>query len=102
MASFKTLTPTNARELHENLIKLFENKSHVKSIRLDSISQMVQVDLDWAANLKVPDFQIPIKSPALTEAREVLADIESDSQRGHSPTMAQAERLFNCIDTSKH
>lgn len=102
MASFKTLTPTNVNELHENLVKLHENRGHVKSIAVDSIDQMVKIDLDTLANFKVPDFQIPIKSSSLTEARETVQQLWGDSANGHAPTLGQAERLFHCIDNSRH
>jgi len=102
MASFKTLTPTNVNDLYSNLVQLHENRNHVKSIRVDSIDQMVKIDLDMMANIKVPDFQIPIKSASLTEARETVEQMWGDSERGHPPTMGQAERLFHCIDISRH
>lgn len=103
MASFKVLIPSSSEELYTNLVKLYENKKHVSSIKLDTHDYAVKVDLDWAANNLggTPDFQIPILSKMLSEAAEIVSQLKSDAERGQAPSRSTAERLFNCIDVSR-
>ena len=103
MASFKLLIPSSSEELYNSLVKLYENKKHVSSIKLDTDDFAIKVDLDWTANNLggTPDFQIPIQSKMLAEASEIVSLLKSDSERGQAPSRSTADRLFNCIDAAR-
>ena len=98
---WETLQPQSAEELHQALLKLHENREHVKSIKVDHQQRMIQVDLDWLANTKVKDFQIPLKAGMTTEAEEMIKIMQGESERGLPPGRGAAEKIFQFIDAGR-
>ena len=92
--------PSNLEEFHERMQQLYENRSHVKTVKVDTANRQIKVDLDWAANLKVPDFYIPVKASRVVEAREVTARLWNNMQAQIAPGKNDTEALYNLIDTA--
>lgn len=92
--------PENAMELHENLLKLHKNRSHLKSIKINSNNNHVEVDLDRLANLTKDgaDFYIPLKKGKAQEAQTLIDRIMRESEAGQAPSKADAQALFDLID----
>lgn len=91
--------PSNVNELEENLKKLYENKSHIKSVNVNTTTSHIEVALDFAAHHfgggAGQDFYIPIKRAKLREAKELIDKmLVSNAQ----PTPADAQLLFDMID----
>ncbi|NUP04942.1 MAG: hypothetical protein HOW73_02660 [Polyangiaceae bacterium] len=70
----------------------------MKSVKVDTAMRQIRVDLDWAANLKVPDFCIILKSSRVVEARDVTTRMWNAMQGSIAPTRAETELLYNMID----
>lgn len=90
--------PTNFEEFQERMQMLFENRSHVKTVKVDTAMRQIKIDLDWAANLKVPDFYIPIKASRVVDARDVTSRLWSKMQANHAPGREDTEALYGVID----
>lgn len=91
--------PTSVSELEENLKKLYENRAHISSIKANESSNVLECDLDWAANKfggeAGKDFFIPIKRGKLREAK-MLADKLLNG--AHGPSRSEAQELYDMID----
>jgi hypothetical protein len=101
--SFTTVIPSSPQEIFTSLEKLHDNRKHLKSVSIDEAARMVRVDLDWAANSLggVPDFQIPIKSSALMEAREIVEQLKRRFDAGSGISRDLSDRLFQCVDSRR-
>lgn len=101
MATFATRVPETIDQLHEHLVKLFEGRSHIKSVSVNPTTRSIEVDLDWTANHigGVEDFALPLKADKLAEASQHVATIRREFDAGHEPGRQISERLFQCIRT---
>lgn len=97
------LVPDSSSILFEKLKLIYDNKSHVKSVKMNMPAAYIEVDLDWTANNLggVADFNIPIKRPFTGEARDFVAQLHASFDRGLPPTESQAARLFEFIDQTR-
>src|SRR5438067_11120813 len=91
--------PSTVNELFDNLTKLFENKSHIKSVNVNGSTSHIEVTLDWSAHKfgggGGQDFYIPIKRAKLGAAKELVDKI----WHGNTPPwMGQAQLLFDIVD----
>ena len=96
---FVRRTPKNVNELEESLIKLYQNKGHINSVKANESTNHLEVDLDWSANSMGgeagKDFYLQIKRGKLAQAKDVADRL----LRGHAePTRGEAQELFNYID----
>ncbi len=98
--SWQILQPSSAGELHQALVQLHENRSHVKSITVDHQNRMIKVDLDFLANTKVKDFMIPLKAGVTVEVDNIVKDLWAASKNNNAPGRAVADKIFEYLDTS--
>ena len=91
--------PASVSELHDSMQKIFENKGHIKSVRVNESTRHVEVDLDWAAHKfggeAGKDFFIPIKVSKLREAKALIDKLLVGD---HGPTRSEAQELYDMID----
>jgi hypothetical protein len=89
--------PDNANQLFENLKKIYDNKSHVKGVKINETTSHIEVDLDWAARHMggAQDFFLPVKRGKLREAMEL---INSFMRGNHPPSEIDARHLFDLLD----
>lgn len=101
MATFATRVPENADQLHEHLVKLFEGRTHIRSVNVNPTTRAIEVDLDWMANNVggVEDFALPVKSERMAEASQHVSTLKREFDAGHAPSRDMADRLFRCIRT---
>jgi hypothetical protein len=100
--AWEQLLPHSIEELHANLVKLHENKSHVKSVKVDHAVRAIRVDLDWTANAAGhKDFEIPLKSGSTNEVNEIIQVMLGESARGLVPSRSSAEKIYNYIDQGR-
>jgi hypothetical protein len=100
--AFETVTPESALKMHEFIVKLHENKAHVKSVKVDTAAKMLRVDLDWAANFGgYSDVQIALLGSRIPDAKEIVAKILAESDQGIEPSAALSTRLFDCTVPNK-
>ncbi|MBL9020794.1 MAG: hypothetical protein JNL21_01290 [Myxococcales bacterium] len=101
MATFATRIPENADQLHEHLTKLFEGRTHIRSVNVNPTTRAIEVDLDWTANNigGVEDFALPLKADKMAEAGQHVATLRREFDAGHAPERDIAQRLFQCIRT---
>lgn len=96
---FVRRTPRTVGELEENLVKLFDNKGHIKAVKANESNNHLEVDLDGAANMfggeAGKDFYLQVKRGKIREAKD-LADKLLNGQ--YSPSRGQAQALFDMID----
>ena len=95
-----TYIPSNLEEFHDKFQLLFENRSHVNTVKVDTAMKQLKVDLDWAANLKVPDFYVPLKNSRVTEAKETAYRMWNKMQQGIAPGKEDVQALYDMIDMS--
>ena len=95
---FERTVPKNSGELKDYMAKIHENKSHVKSAKINESNAHLEVDLDFTANLKYPDVYMPIKRARLAEAKDLLGKILRESNNGFPPSTADVTALFDMID----
>lgn len=94
--------PESVEQLLEYLVKLHENMNHVKSIKVDSASNVIRIDLDFGANLAgYDDFELALTKSRVPEAKEAIAEMLRNSQSGHAPTRAQAQRIWDLLSHSR-
>jgi hypothetical protein len=96
--SFTRTVPANASELGKYLIQLHENAGHVSSIKVNSNNAHLEVDLDWMANMKVPDVYIPLKRAKVNDAKLLIERLLTRSRGGFAPSDMDARELFDMID----
>jgi pentatricopeptide repeat protein len=91
--------PSNVSELHDSLKKIHENKSHVKSVKVNETTSHIEVDLDWSAHKfggeAGKDFFIPIKRGKSREAKEM---VDKMMRGDHAPDITDAQHLYDLID----
>ncbi len=91
--------PESLEQLLEYLVKLHENYKHVKSIKVDSASNVIRIDLDFGANLAgYDDFELVLVKSRVPEAKEAVAEMLRNTEAGHAPTRAQAERIWSLLN----
>lgn len=91
--------PGSISELSAFMQKLYENKNHVKSIKVDTAQKVIAVDLDFAANMAgYADFTVPLLGSRVVEAREIVTKIWSDGERGLPPSQTMITSLWECLD----
>lgn len=97
--AFASRVPSTVDELHEHMMKLYEGRSHVKSVTVNAATHAIEVDLDWTANHVggVEDFQLPLKADKIGEATSHVAHIRREFEAGHPPARSISEKLFFCI-----
>jgi hypothetical protein len=98
MADFQRTVPHSVSELMEYLTKLHDNRGHVKSVSVSVTTGHLEVDLDWAANLKFPDVYMPIKKGKAEMAKHLIENLMSKSKQGYAPSQSDATALFDLID----
>lgn len=98
---FVRRVPSSVGELEENIVKLYQNKKHVKSVKVNESNSHLEVDLSGTANAfggeAGKDFYLTIKRGKLREAKE-LADKLLSSQ--YTPSSAEVQALYDLIDPS--
>lgn len=100
--AFENVAPESALKMHEFIVKLHENKAHVKSVKVDTASKMLRVDLDWAANFGgYSDVQMALQQARIPDAKEIVAKIMAESDQGVEPSMNLSTRLFDCLVPNK-
>jgi pentatricopeptide repeat protein len=91
--------PSSVGQLEENLVKIFQNKGHVKGVRVNETTSHIEVDLDWSAHNfggdGGKDFYIPIKRGKTREAKDLVDRMLGS---GHAPTHSEAQELYDLID----
>lgn len=92
--------PPNLEEFHDRFRLLFENRSHVNTVKVDTANRQLRIDLDWAANLKVPDFYIPLKGSRVTEAKDAAYRMWNKMQAGIEPGREDVQTLYDMVDLS--
>lgn len=95
---FDRTVPKNSTELGEYLTKLHENAGHVKSVQVNTNNAHLEVDLDWAANMKYPDVYMPLKRGKMNDAKILVDRILTRSRSGFAPSPSEAQELFDMID----
>jgi hypothetical protein len=91
--------PSSVTELHDNLEKIYQNKSHVSGVAVNESTSHLEVSLDWAAHKfggeAGKDFFIPIKRGKLREAKNLVDKLMVG---GHGPSRSEAQELYDLID----
>jgi hypothetical protein len=100
--AWKMLTPSSVEELHAALVKLHENKQHVKSVKIDHANRVIRVDLDFLANTQVSDFMIPLKNGTSNDVDDIVKVMLNDTARGIAPSRAAAERIYQYVDSARY
>jgi len=95
---FKKQVPSTSGELKEYLKLMFENIGHVKSVKVNSSNSHLEIDLDFAANLKYSDVYMPIKKGKISTAKDLIERMMTQGRAGYPPSDADAEALFDMID----
>jgi len=91
--------PGSITELSAFMQKLYENKNHVKSIKVDTSQKVIAVDLDFAANLAGhADFTVPLLGSRVMEAKDIVRKIWADADRGLPPSESAITSLWECLD----
>jgi hypothetical protein len=93
--SFKKTVPSSAAELHEFVVKIHENQSHVKKIEVNLTTGHLEVTLDTVAHLGGnPDIYLPIKRAAIAAAQALVDKLLAEP----SPSTAETSKLYDMID----
>lgn len=96
---FVRRVPESVGQLHDNITKLAENKSHISSVKVNESNNHIEVDLDWSANHMGgdagKDFYLPIKRGKLREAKDLVDRMMSGT---HAPSRSDAQTLYDLID----
>lgn len=91
--------PGSVSELAEFMQKLYDNRAHVKSIKVDSMQKVIVIDLDFAANLAgFADFTVPLQGSRVVEAKDIVGQIWKQAMDSHAPNRAQISTLWECLD----
>ena len=98
--AFTRAVPANVGQLHDFLGRLAKNRRHVKKVEVNG--DQIEITLDWLAHAgKVPDTYIPLKPGQSGAARALVATMWSEVQSGVTPSFAEAQQLFDLIDTGQ-
>ena len=93
--------PHTVNELYENLQKLYQNKTHIVSVTMNTTTSHLEVRLDSKAHFfggsAGQDFFLPIKRD---KQREALALAERVWHGNTAPTEQDAKQLFDMLDPS--
>jgi hypothetical protein len=96
MATFELVKVRTVSQLHENLEKLLQNKSHIESLVVDTTTDEIRVDLSRMANaFGNSDFKLKLIRGKSGEARAILDRLKNQN----SPMRSQSEDLFALLDT---
>ena len=96
MATYELVKVRTVSQLHENLEKLLQSKSHIESLFVDSTTDEIKVDLGrMANNFGNPDFRIKLLRGRAAEARAIIDQLKNQN----SPMRSQSEELFTLIDS---
>jgi len=100
--SFQLVIPDSASQLHDIILKIHQNRSHVKSVKVDTVEKLLRVDLDTAANWSGhSDVQVPLIASRVMEAKVFVTKIMAESNAGTPPHTLHTTGLFDCIDRNK-
>lgn len=96
---FQRMVPSNRQELATYLAKVHENRSHVKSVKVNEATGHLEIDLDGMANFAgYPDMYLPIKRARVLQAKDFVERMMRQSQSGYAPSENDATTLFDMID----
>ena len=99
MAEFRKAVPSTLGDLKTYLQKMFENRSHVKGVKLNPSNGHLEIDLDWMANAAgFPDVYMPIKRGKFNDAKAIVEKMLKDIGHGFAPGDSDAQMLFDSID----
>ena len=94
--------PSTVNELYENLTKLYENRSHIKNVAMNTSTSHLEVTLDWSAHKfgggAGQDFYLPIKPAKQNEALKLAQKVWHGDV---PPSVAEAQQLFDMIDPQR-
>ncbi len=100
---FERKVPSSVVELQDYLSKIFENRKHVKSIKVNEENGHIEVALDFFAHHNptgpnYPDVYMPVKEGRVQDAKKLVDDLWSRAKAGTAPTDHDAKLLFDLID----
>jgi hypothetical protein len=96
---FQRTVPSSRDELNTYLQKIHENRSRVKSVKMNEANGHLEIDLDGMANFAgYPDVYMPIKKGRAREAKDFVERMMRNSQSGYAPSEQDANTLFDMID----
>ena len=101
--SFERKIPSKVSELMDYLTKIFENRTHVKSVQVNDKTGHIEVALDFFAHHNptgdnYPDVYMPVKEGKIPEAKKLVDEMWKLAKAGTPPTMRDAQMLFDLID----
>jgi hypothetical protein len=101
--AFERRLPGSVAELMEYLLKIFQNRSHVKSIGVNESSGHIEVSLDWLAHHNpigpsYPDVYMPVKAGKVPDAKTLVDAMWARARAGTAPTDVDAKNLFDLLD----
>jgi hypothetical protein len=100
--SFERAVPANVRELKEYLQEITQQKSHVKSVVVNTNNDHLEIKLDFAAHLaQKPDVYLPLKRAKIDEAKKLVEHMMSEVDGGFAPSDAEAQELWDMLDPSE-
>jgi hypothetical protein len=92
------MVPATAEELKKYLKEMHENRSHVKTVKVNTNGHL-EIDLDGMANFAgYPDMYMPIKKGKIREATDLVERMMRQSSAGFLPSDTDANALFDMID----
>lgn len=96
---FVRRVPSSVGELETNVEKLYQNRGHIGSVKVNESNGHLEVDLDWVANRMGgdagQDFFLPIKRSKLREAKEL---VEKMLKGDFAPSRPDIVVLYDFID----
>lgn len=96
---FERTVPRSQNELHQYLVKIHQNRGHVKSVIVNMRESRIEIDLDGMANFGgYPDVYIPVKRDQLTRAKTVIERVLKQSEMGFLPSEGDAKEIFDMVD----
>lgn len=97
--SFIRTVPSSVSELLTYLVKIYEGRSHIRSVSVNPATGHLEVALDGMAHFAGnPDVFLPIKRGKIADAQERIERVMREAQLGHRPTETDAQALFELID----
>lgn len=97
--SFKRTVPSNVGELKTYLIKIHENKSHVKRVEVNLTNGHLEVALDGMAHFAGnPDVFLPIKRNKINDAKILVERMLRQEESGFAPNDTDIGALYDMID----
>jgi hypothetical protein len=99
MSNFRRTVPSNVGELKTYLLKIHENKSHVKKVEVNLTNGHLEITLDGMAHFAGnPDCYLPIRRAKINDAKALVEKMMRESATGYPPSDSEAQQIFDMID----